>query len=214
VGVVEDVVNNFKKEALKTTFSAQKLLKKTANRLSNLTSVQEFLFFKLIFALSVQVLVRREPSTNLVKQTQPIINLIYKQQAPQALLKFLPSLSVLLDSLNFSRFGEHLAKLFSLISRRDLRKFFRFIAMFISSLKFVGLLGSKIFYKGKLSWKALSRKKRDKISRGKTSKTNLELLSCYNFTEVRNSTGRISTKISIFFLFVLFKLYSEVRKTY
>jgi HJR/Mrr/RecB family endonuclease len=129
----------------------QKTLKKKTNKLSNLTSIQEFLFFKLLFSLTVHILVRKENSKNLLQQASPIANLIYKQQIPLTVVKFLPSLSVLFDSLNFSRFGEHLSQLFSVLSRKDLRKFFRFLTVFISSLKFVGLLGSKIFYKGKLS---------------------------------------------------------------
>lgn len=63
--------------------------------------------------------------------------------------------------------------------------------------------------KGKLAWKALSRKKKDKIFSGRTAKTNFNLAASESNYSFFSNTGVVTFNSSVFFLFVLFYLFNS-----
>ena len=173
--------------------------KKAKSKFNFLTNLYEFSFLKLLFSISINFFINVINLGALWDFLVPTLSLVYKKKVPKVLNSFLPMLSGVIENISFNHFSFYLSKLYSILSRKNLKHFFKFFLIFISSTKLVGVGGSLIIYKGKLSWKALSRKKRQVISKGLTSRMHLDLLADFNLTEIRNSTGRISIKTSIFF---------------
>ncbi len=107
-------------------------------------------------------------------------------------------LSVLRDQLLVQPLVTGVSTIFKVVQRRDYRTIFFFME---SVPGLIGKTYSGFFLRrsGKLSWKALSRKKESVWRLGKSSPTNL----VYRVTEgaaiIRNNTGSISLNFAIFY---------------
>jgi hypothetical protein len=107
-------------------------------------------------------------------------------------------LGVLKSNLEVGAFIRSLDLTFALSARRDYRSLFFLVS---NAASVVGFRQKGHFYRlsGKLSWKALSRKK-ERIDRtGKSSASNLFLNSTEGSVYIRNNTGCISLNLALFY---------------
>lgn len=126
------------------------------------------------------------------------------KQIPSLFFFFSKYLLFFIFNKNLHNMTEFVLTLFSSCSRMLQFKLFRVlvcISTFIKNffLKRTHFLGVFLQLKGKLSWKALSRKKKTAYYSGKTRKSQVSMKNTSFFTNLRTITGSVGLKFSLFF---------------
>ena len=168
---------------------------------------QFFLFFSKFFYF----LFKKKVSFILLKQkSKPIPELLYRFFKDQPLSFFMNETKIVGNFLNklnsFSLEGLSLLLHFFFLncSKKNLLAVFR-LNQFIKRTSSENI--SKGFYsvqKGKIAWKALSRKKKDTLTSGFTAKSNYNLASSESNYFFFSNTGVVSFTTILFFLTDLF----------
>lgn len=107
---------------------------------------------------------------------------------------FFTSVVNFVNGVSFDELPKLVSYLFLVTARHDHKPIFKFLELFGGFTIKMGLKGYSLSLKGKLSWKALSRKKKKKIVRGNTSRTNTALSVSGGKGHIRIITGTVGVK--------------------